>query len=281
MKHIVCYSGGASSAKVAINVVNRYGKDNVILLNHDINSSVEDIDVKRFKQEVADYLGLPITYANWQGKEGDDIVDHFDLCEDLGGFQFGVSQVMCTYRLKTLPFKEYLEKNFPVEGQQIRDDVTIYYGFDADEPHRISRRSGILATMGYKADFPIAFWKDYNPKALEEANIRPPLQYSKFKHANCAGCLKAGKQHWYVIFCERPDIWERAKLSEDRIGHSILKSDYLEDLEDDFKVMRCEGIEPTEYVPAGQFWANAKKVLQNRFNLKLFEADSKPCECTF
>lgn len=40
MKHIVCFSKGHSSALVAIEVVRRFGKENVILLNHDINPKV-------------------------------------------------------------------------------------------------------------------------------------------------------------------------------------------------------------------------------------------------
>ena len=64
MTHIVCLSGGESSAIVAIEVVRKFGKENVVLLNHDISSKVEDVDVKRFKNEIANYLGLPITYAN-------------------------------------------------------------------------------------------------------------------------------------------------------------------------------------------------------------------------
>lgn len=63
-KYVVCYSGGHSSALVAIEAVRKVGKENVILLNHDISIEVEDRDIKRFKQEVADYLGcglhLPI-----------------------------------------------------------------------------------------------------------------------------------------------------------------------------------------------------------------------------
>ena len=54
-KHIVCFSGGHSSALVAIEVVRKYGKGSVILLNHDINSNVESKDIKRFKKEVAQY----------------------------------------------------------------------------------------------------------------------------------------------------------------------------------------------------------------------------------
>lgn len=69
MKRIVCFSGGHSSALAAIETVRKYGRENVILLNHDISPHVEHEDIKRFKQEVADYLHIPITYANMPGWE--------------------------------------------------------------------------------------------------------------------------------------------------------------------------------------------------------------------
>lgn len=68
-KYVVCYSGGHSSALVAVEAVRKAGKENVILLNHDISPEVEHEDIKRFKQEVADYLGIEITYANMPGWE--------------------------------------------------------------------------------------------------------------------------------------------------------------------------------------------------------------------
>ena len=58
MKYVVCYSGGHSSALVAIETVRRYGKEDVILLNHNISPEVEHEDIKRFKEEVAKYLGI-------------------------------------------------------------------------------------------------------------------------------------------------------------------------------------------------------------------------------
>ena len=123
MKHIVCYSGGHSSAIVAIEVTRRYGKDNVILLNHDIHPSVESEDIKRFKREVSEYLEVPITYANhdkWDQK------DQFDVCVDAQAFKVGNGTALCTNRLKTAPFEKYLAKNFPDK------DCVIYYGFDAN-----------------------------------------------------------------------------------------------------------------------------------------------------
>ena len=44
-QHIVCYSGGHSSALVAIEVARRYGITGLVLLNHNINSRVEDADI--------------------------------------------------------------------------------------------------------------------------------------------------------------------------------------------------------------------------------------------
>lgn len=110
MKHIICYSGGHSSAKVAIAAVKRYGKEHVILLNHNINPSREHFDVKRFKIEVAAYLGIPITYANFGGIEDEtQLPDQFDISvrNPNGGYGFkqpGTGTAFCTYYLKTEPF---------------------------------------------------------------------------------------------------------------------------------------------------------------------------------
>ena len=60
---------GVSSALTAIEAVRKYGRDNIILLNHNISSHVEHGDIKRFKQEVADYLGIKITYADAENFE--------------------------------------------------------------------------------------------------------------------------------------------------------------------------------------------------------------------
>jgi len=270
MKYLVCYSGGHSSALVAIEAVKKYGKENVILLNHDISSKVEHEDIKRFKNEVAEYLDLPITYAN---------IDNFEentplkVCEKLGGFKFGNSPALCTYNLKTKPFQEYLKENFPVEKNDLRDDLTILYGFDKNEPHRIQRRSGIMGVMGYKTDYPLAFWKR-TINQTEDIGIKRPETYSIFKHANCIGCLKAGKQSWYVVYCLRPDIWEEAIRTEKAIGYSILKDEFLEELLPKFLKMRCKGILPNEMVNLHGFWQRLEKELGSN------QEELFPCECS-
>jgi hypothetical protein len=273
-KHIVCYSGGHSSALVAVEVVRKYGKENVILLNHDIHASVESEDIKRFKKEVADYLELEITYANhpdWDSK------DQFDVVREANAFKVGNGTALCTNRLKTAPFDKYLKENFPVETDG-ESPCVIYYGFDANEPARILRRSSILGTKGYLTAFPLAHW----PRTIQstkEIGIEPPNTYNQFKHANCIGCLKAGRQHWYIVYCTRPDLWEKAKSTEDAIGYSIIKDIYLDELEPKFELMKKVGVVPTEHLHHKTFWKQVADQLKQSMSEE--EKSEKPCECVF
>ena len=279
-KHIICYSGGHSSAKVAIAAVKRYGKEHVILLNHNINPSREHFDVKRFKIEVAAYLGLSITYANFGGIEDEaQLPDQFDISIKRKGFkQPGSGIAFCTHWLKTEPFYKFLEANYP-PGSAI-----IYYGFDDDEQHRIARRTDELyRKRGYDVCFPLAEWPD-TLESTTEIGIAPPLTYAHYKHSNCAGCLKGGMQHWYVTFCHEPATWDKAVATEATIGkYSILKKIekgitkplYLRDLAAVFGRMRCDGIPSSEHYDPAAFQRDLKF-----YQLPLVMG-MKPCECSF
>jgi len=267
MDHLICFSGGHSSALVAIEVKRRYPNGRLILLNHNINARVEDGDIKRFKREIADYLKTPITFANY----ADPTMDQFDIALKHSAWKTSHESVICTSRLKTEPFEKYLRANYkPNVG-----DVTIYYGFDAGEDSRITRRSSILAAMGYRTDYPLALWRRTILSTLQ-IKIKPPLTYSQFKHANCTGCIKGGRQHWYVVFCTRQDIWEKAKAAEEEIGYSIIRDAYLSELEPLFIRMKCAGIQATERKPSGKFWAEVHTILGASVPVS---NDDKPCEC--
>lgn len=267
IKYVVCYSGGHSSALAAIETVRKFGKDNVILLNHNISSNVEHEDIKRFKNEVANYLDLEITYANMKDW---DKQDPLDVCMKIGAFKIGNGAALCTNRLKMVPFNNWLKTNYASRPFNIREDITIIYGFDYNEVWRIQRRIGVLQSMGYKCDFPLAFWEKTINK-IEDIRIKRPITYQVFRHANCIGCLKSGKQQWYVVYCLRPDIWEKAKFAENRIGYSILRNEYLKDLECKFYAMKSQGIVPTEKINHQKFWALVKK--------EIGSDDGLPCEC--
>jgi hypothetical protein len=277
MKHIVCFSGGHSSALVAEAVVRRYGRESVVLVNHGIQPDKEDADIQRFKEQVAAKLGLPIVYANLGGLLREDLPDQFDISIQSKGFKApNTGNALCTARLKTEPFDQLLNGHYP-PGSAI-----IYYGFDDDEQSRIQRRRFILGEKGYETCFPLAEW----PGAVVldstlDIGIQPPATYSHYKHANCAGCLKGGIQHWYVTWCHRPDVYAKAQGTEQRLGYSILKDQrtvpskalWLADLAEVFARMKCAGVPDTEHYPEHKFKHYLKQYRLPEISL------FAPCEC--
>lgn len=135
-----------------------------------------------------------------------------------------------------------------------------------------------MGAQGWKTDYPL-IWMERKHESTEALGIPRPCTYSVFKHGNCIGCLKAGWQHWYIVYCTRPDIWLKAKWAEDEIGHAIHWDDgqpvYLEDMEPKFAAMKAAGIPATEHIPHQRFWAQANKIV--RINAI---QESLPCECT-
>ncbi|UYZ60210.1 adenine nucleotide alpha hydrolase family protein [Hymenobacter latericus] len=278
MKHIVCFSGGHSSALVAVAVVRRFGPHDVVLLNHDIHPHKEAADIKRFKLEVASFLGVPITYANLGGiTDARQLPDQFQVSLAAKAFkQPGNGNAFCTHELKTKPFHAYLEQHHPP------DQAVIYYGFDDHEQDRISRRRAILGSMGYATCFPLAEWPD-TLESTTEVGIAPPLTYGTYKHGNCAGCLKGGIQHWYVTFCHRPDVYAQAEAAEQQLGYTINRSRAykrvrplpLAELRPVFAQMQADGVPNTEHYPTGKFSWDLR-----RYQLEAAEM-RRPCECSF
>lgn len=260
MVYVVCYSGGHSSALVAVEAVRKHGKENVILLNHDISPLVEDKDIKRFKKEVADYLGLDITYANMEGWES---TPPLDVCVKKSAFKTGHDTVLCTFNLKTQPFYKWLKANYPASKVNPCKEITLLYGFDPSEVGRIQRRSEHLSSLGYLSDYPLSTW-ERTITSIEDIAIERPITYEVWKHANCIGCLKAGKQHWYAVYCLRYDIFKSAMDAEEVIGYSIIKGVYLKDLVPLFSAMKKAGIIPSDKMKFQTFWALVRKLLKEQ-----------------
>lgn len=283
MKHIVCYSGGVSSALVGAMVIKKYGRENTIFLNHQVHA--EPKDVARFEEEFAAYHHMPITTANasWEKYPGLTPASVVRAEKAFAVRHAGGENVLCTTKLKTDPFHQWLKENY-------QDGDVIYYGFDANEKARIQRRSTILGAQGYKSDYPLALWPDpLTPDYLDEIGIAPPMQYKVFKHANCRGCIKGGLQHWLCVYVhDRPTYEEFAELEEE-IGHTILRDKSLDDLRQYFDSILKTGIEVTEHIPSGAFWAEVRRELELKsmgqtksltafFGKKEIE-ETKPCEC--
>ncbi len=266
---VVCYSGGHSSALVGIEAVRRYGKNNVILLNHDISSEVEHKDIKRFKDDISNYLDIPITYANMEKWE---IMTPLRVCEKAGAFTNPVNQqALCTYNLKTEPFYKWLKTFFPTDMENPNKDIEILYGFDSQEKARIQRRSSVLGAKGYYTDYPLALW-DRTIGSTIEIGIVLPITYKIFKHANCIGCLKGGMKHWYVVYCLYPNIFAEAAEVEKELNYSIIKDHFLEELIPLYKETQAKGICPNDKENGRTFWNRVNKIMPDQLSFL-------PCDC--
>jgi hypothetical protein len=291
VKHIICYSGGVESALATIEVARKFGTKNMVLLNHDISPDAEEPDIKQYKQDIADYLGVEVTYCNavtkeykdfdpilgaiarrkFKGPNGDYCTfylksEPFNLwldpilkCVESKAWKVGQGTELCCSRIKTEPFHEWLkDKDF---------DFTVYYGFTRREWHRIERRYRILKSRGIKSDYPLT-WRERTIFDTAEIGIPKPKHYDIWKHGNCAGCLKAGWQHWYCVYVHRPDRWELAKQAEEIIGYSILRRNskpcFLKEREREFYTLWWLGLPATEHIKAGKFWAMARKLFKEK-----------------
>lgn len=269
VQQIVCFSGGHSSALAAIETVRQYGKENVILLNHDISNKAEHEDIKQFKQDVADYLDLPITPAN-STKYPE--CTPLEVCREIRCFTNPTTQqALCTYELKTVPFQNWLKANHPTVRGKVNTDCKIIYGFDMTEQHRIQRRVGVMGAQGYLTDYPLACWKR-TIDCTEDIGIPRPRTYRIFKHANCFPCLKAGRQHWYIAYCLRRDLFDEAMEIEQDIGYSIIKGTFLEEFIPKFKEMQANGICPNDREQSQSFWARVENACPEQMTFL-------PCDC--
>ena len=66
-------------------------------------------------------------------------------------------------------------------------------------------------------------------------------------------------------------------MAEEIIGHSIMKNDYLSELEEEFEVLADANVETTEHEDGRTFAARARRIIKT-INI---DEDQKPCECVF
>lgn len=209
-KHIVMFSGGASSAYVAKWVVDKYGKEDVILLFTD--TQWEDIDNHRFMEDVANYIGIEITRVV-DGRTPEDVFfeQHF-----LGNAR----TAKCSEELKvkqTLLFIEELRQN--------DFEPIIYFGIGPHEKHRaesLTNHYTHLPLDPVEVRFPMinSIASDLKAKMVieHEWGIKLPRMYELgFHHANCGGkCVRAGMHHFANLYLIWPDRFAEFEDMEER-----------------------------------------------------------------
>ena len=145
-----------------------------------------------------------------------------------GGFRNPyTSFAPCTNWLKKRVRKEW-------EEQHKDYDLTYVWGFDLSERARAERT--IEANPQAKHEFPLIT----NGISKSEAHgyfdmhfgfERPKMYELGYPNNNCIGCIKGGMGYWNHIREDFPEVFAKRAALERKVGHSILKECYLDELD--------------------------------------------------
>jgi 3'-phosphoadenosine 5'-phosphosulfate sulfotransferase (PAPS reductase)/FAD synthetase len=216
--HVAMFSGGASSAYVAYYIVQKYGRENCVLFFTD--TLWEDIDNYRFMEEVAEYIGVDITYRT-DGRTPEEV---FHDVRFLGNSRMA----KCSEELKvrqTLIFLEELRDEYNLEP-------ILYYGIGPHEQHRAVNLQNFYEHNPIEpvaTRFPIieTFTEDIDTKKIirDEWKIALPRMYGLgFSHANCAGrCVRGGLGHYALLYKVWPDQYLEQEAMEERFRKNFNK----------------------------------------------------------
>lgn len=193
MKHIVFYSGGIGSWMTAKRVVEKHGKENVVLLFTD--TMIEDEDLYRFISETVEDLGAEYVRI----ADGRDPWEVFKDVRFLGNSRLA----QCSHLLKQKTADKWIKEHYNP------DECILYLGIDWTESHR--KASPTENWAPYKVEFPMCeeplLSKGEMITRLEKSGIKQPRLYEMgFSHNNCGGfCVRAGQGHFINLLKQMPE----------------------------------------------------------------------------
>lgn len=133
----------------------------------------------------------------------------------------------CTNWLKKRVRKEWEEKHTDFQ-------ITYIWGFDCEEKHRAERLNESMPD--FKHEFPLIerMLTKQDVHALFDRlfDFKRPVMYDMgYQNNNCVGCVKGGMWYWNQIRKDFPDVFKARSELERKIGASIIKGVYLDELE--------------------------------------------------
>jgi hypothetical protein len=212
------FSGGAASSVVAKIVTEQYPSD-TILLHTPTGAEHEDAD--RFREQVAKFIGLPITIESASKNLWELVESRKHMPND--------SLPYCTGDLKLTPQNRFL-KRLEKQGE----DFIQYLGLGSDEWRRIQKVLVRNEQLGRKVAFPLMderlTGEDCKRIIREEWKICLPQPYMYLSHNNCIPCYKGGQGHWYKVWRYYPEQFERAMNAEKKSSNTVFNGVSLEEL---------------------------------------------------
>lgn len=211
MKHVVFFSGGACSYCAAKRVVEKFGKENVVLLFTD--TKIEDEDCYRFIDEAAQKLDVKLIKIA-------DGRTPFEVYKD-NGFLGNNRIAPCSHILKQKTARDYIFSHYEPQ------DTVLYLGLDWSETHRFAspRRNWQPFMVEYPmGDAPYMSKVDML-EVLKADGLEVPRMYKMgFAHNNCGGfCCRAGQGHFAKLYEHFPARFAHAEAVEEDMRQALGK----------------------------------------------------------
>jgi 3'-phosphoadenosine 5'-phosphosulfate sulfotransferase (PAPS reductase)/FAD synthetase len=234
----------------------KYGRENTVALLTD--TLWEDDDNYRFLDETMRYLRANLITVN-DGRTPPDVWMKARFLVGAGGSP-------CTTKLKIEQTRKFINNN-------PNQEMTLYFGINADEDHRTYALENRYGAMGVKTEFPLCEEPMHHLQMVDlvekEWGIKVPRMYKLgFHHANCGGrCVKAGAEHYRLLLNVWPDRFKEIEEIEKKFQGIVGK---------DITILRVKvSGEEIKY----PLW---KLREDNSQNIKLNFCNSEtPCECMY
>jgi len=228
IKHIVQFSGGAASAYVAKLVIDKFGKENTILLHHD--TKAEDPDTYRFLEQISNYLDHEIT----------DVSDGRSLWELIEDTHCIPNYFMpfCTQTLKLKPAEKFYKS--------LSEPFIQYNGFGPNEWKRVAKAMPRAEIAGRQLKC-LLYERNINDEQVKDTirhtwKICLPNAYRFLNHNNCIPCWKGGKGHFYQIWLHYPKQFKQAIEAEKSTEYIRFKDETLEELAKKWKAGNMDNL---------------------------------------
>jgi hypothetical protein len=219
---VIWFSCGAASAVAAYKTIEKYGKENVTVVNNPV--AEEDLDNRRFLKDVEKWLGIEIEICV-NPKYPDCSAETIWKDQKWMG---SISGANCTLQLKKIARYMY-EMDHDIDWHVL--------GFVSEELKRFEnfKKNERENTLPILIDAGISKADCY--QIIHEAGLKLPEMYRLgFPNANCKGCIKATSptywNHTRVVF---PEVFEARKKLSREIGAKLVrvkgKRIYLDELD--------------------------------------------------
>lgn len=215
---IAWFSCGATSAVACKLALQMY--DDVEI--YYIETGSHHPDSLRFLKDCENWFGVKIKILQSGYK------NHFEVFEKTGVLSMP-TYTPCTTFLKVRPRQEFESKH---------PEITHYiWGFEKGQKEENRAKRMVEKYPQYEHIFPLIdanLNKESCLALIEQAGIKTPEMYLKGYHNNnCIGCVRGGAGYWNKIRIDFPEHFKKMAEIERKIGHSVLKNFYLDELPKD------------------------------------------------